>query len=503
MPPQDYVSQEASDIDSQIRKAQQELNQAKEDFFVGLTKSQAEALRAAKYYDLAANRLNGLLLNRDVAHKENIEGEGTVPGIDAHSVHRETLANQTNPCMEVSMSNGKGEEVDEISETGETGGDEAAGSPGVTGGSGDDDGHQPVSSPASRPPPPSTGGESDEAGGQDESEFESVEGWSENVLTEAGGEEGAEEALVEAYFAEADSQEFFPFLALLAPLAKAVLPSIVAGLGQAAGPRIQQLMARLRQRRKIRPKSEAGGDEAGAEAFDQEALAEALQQLEVIIGTDDRVQIQQTSAKPWRRICHLRIKAANGSNFLGTGFFIGPRTLITAGHCVYMSSQGGWVQSIEVSPGRNGNSRPYGKCDATSFRSVRGWVSNKSRDHDYGAIILPASCPTAKIGAFGYANYTDTYLKSKRLNTAGYPGDKPAGTMWFHGRKATGLTSRVITYDIDTAGGQSGSPVWLTANGKRKVVGIHTNGSPGGNSATRIVKPVFDNLSRWRSEGGS
>ena len=92
---------------------------------------------------------------------------------------------------------------------------------------------------------------------------------------------------------------------------------------------------------------------------------------------------------------------------------------------------------------------------------------------------------------------------NKHLNTAGYPGDKPSGTMWFNGRKAKAISDRVITYDIDTAGGQSGSAVWFKGlDNKRIVVGIHTNGASSGNSATRITKPVFDNIKKWRSEGG-
>jgi V8-like Glu-specific endopeptidase len=46
-------------------------------------------------------------------------------------------------------------------------------------------------------------------------------------------------------------------------------------------------------------------------------------------------QITNTREVPWKRIVHLAIEAADGMRFQGTGFLIGPCTIITAGHCVY------------------------------------------------------------------------------------------------------------------------------------------------------------------------
>ncbi|HEX2028461.1 MAG TPA: serine protease [Nitriliruptorales bacterium] len=223
---------------------------------------------------------------------------------------------------------------------------------------------------------------------------------------------------------------------------------------------------------------------------------------EVVIGTDDRVRISPATALPWRWICSLRITAADGSAWIGTGWLVGPRTLITAGHVVYIHSRGGWVRSIEVIPGRDGDSRPFGACTATSFRSVKGWTNKKKRSHDYGAVILPSDCRLgSEVGFFGFANLSQFSLLGLNVNLSGYPGDKPAGTQWWHARRVKWVTSRTLVYNIDTAGGQSGSPVWRLTDGKRHAVGIHTNGSSAGNSATRIAAPVFDNIKKWKAEG--
>ena len=42
----------------------------------------------------------------------------------------------------------------------------------------------------------------------------------------------------------------------------------------------------------------------------------------------------------WRVHCSLLITAADNSSWIGTGWFIGPRTLITAGHVVYITNSG-------------------------------------------------------------------------------------------------------------------------------------------------------------------
>ena len=233
-----------------------------------------------------------------------------------------------------------------------------------------------------------------------------------------------------------------------------------------------------------------------------ELLPQARELQEVIIGVDNRVRINNTTIYPWKAVCALKITAQDNSRWIGTGWLIAPRTVITAGHCVFMHDHGGWAKSIEVIPGLNDASRPYGSCTGTSFRSVLGWTQNKDRNYDYGAIILPQNCrPGARTGVFGLAVKDDAYLKASVLNLSGYPGDKGGNQQWFMALRTKAVSARVITYDIDTFGGQSGAPVWIKVGNTRTAVGIHTNGATSGNSATRIVLPVFNNLQSWKNMG--
>jgi len=223
--------------------------------------------------------------------------------------------------------------------------------------------------------------------------------------------------------------------------------------------------------------------------------------IEAIIGTDDRVQVGNTSTYPWSAIASLRITAADNSVWSGTGWFIGPHTVATAGHCVFIRNAGsanGWVKSIQVIPGRNGASQPFGSATSSSFVSVTGWTNNGDQEYDYGAIQLSTNLGNST-GTFGFGAYNDATLIASIANISGYPGDKPAGTQWFHARKVTSVGTRKVYYDVDTAPGQSGAPVWRFVDGKRYGIAIHAYGGTTSNSGTRITTGVFNNFVAWRA----
>jgi glutamyl endopeptidase len=220
-----------------------------------------------------------------------------------------------------------------------------------------------------------------------------------------------------------------------------------------------------------------------------------LPAIETICGADDRVRISPATALPWRLNCQLLITMANGGGSRCTGWLIGPRTLMTAGHCVFSHSAGGWARQIEVVPGMDAASRPFGSQVSRTLRSVTGWTSSANPEYDYGAIILPNA---TNLGFFGFASLPDADLRGMIGNNAGYPGDKPFGTQWFNADPISEVTARRLGYMIDTMGGQSGSAVWRLKDGARHAVGIHGyGGCP--NRAVRIISPVFNNMVTWKN----
>lgn len=236
------------------------------------------------------------------------------------------------------------------------------------------------------------------------------------------------------------------------------------------------------------------------------AFLTPVTQLESVLGADDRRLITPTTEAPWRAICALRITTRMGVQLVGTGWLINPRVVVTAGHCVYSHGLGGWMDSVEVIPALDFEARPLGSVVGTRLRSVDGWIRDRSPEYDFGAILLDQP---VQLGSefFTPLPLSDAELSGILANIAGYPSDREmASRLFYHARAVQSVGTRRLQYDVDTFGGQSGSPVWVTRpDGTRVVVAIHTNGiSPGVkfNSGTRITADVLQQLREWSAQVG-
>lgn len=223
---------------------------------------------------------------------------------------------------------------------------------------------------------------------------------------------------------------------------------------------------------------------------------------ETVCFPDERQQQLDTVSAPWSGNCLLVITLSGGSQALGTGWLMGPRLVVTAGHCVHAGAGGSFFQSVEVIPGANGPLQPFGAKVVASaeLRASSAWTATGSQALDYGAILLDAAF-TSGAGSspdlHPVSVKSDLELSSADVYLSGYPGDKLFGTQWSDDDPVFMVQSERLHYNLDTFGGQSGSAVIDIAD--QTAVGIHNyGGCP--NRCTRITGAVKADLDAWLVE---
>jgi V8-like Glu-specific endopeptidase len=224
------------------------------------------------------------------------------------------------------------------------------------------------------------------------------------------------------------------------------------------------------------------------------------QQSEIVGKVDSRTRIIKTANSPFRYICQIVTRKSNGTQWVGSGFFIGPRTILTAGHVVWDEYINKKIPNsmIFVTPARNGASKPFGTvCPINVVPSYSGFSnSDLANIKDYAIIHLsaPLGSTTGYFGrgkwekdSFGSSILTGGRLpvsvEPLKLNVCGYPGDKGGITQYssFNYSFSLRQNGRILSYLNDTKGGQSGGPVWIKRHpslGGRVVVGIHIAAGP-------------------------
>lgn len=194
-------------------------------------------------------------------------------------------------------------------------------------------------------------------------------------------------------------------------------------------------------------------------------------------------------------------------NVGGTGFIIGDHVIATAAHCVYNKDARIFMDNnIEIV---DENNNVIDSFHAESVHIPEDYVLNESYGlYDYALLYVP-SVDLSDYGMFSLGVAKDEFVTDsrKQVVVSGFPQEYPdgygSGPCEIRFKAAGNIYSQWnehhLYYTADTAGGDSGGPVYVeegfTANGQwysyKTVVGINKSSAGAYNTGVRITPELL------------
>lgn len=195
--------------------------------------------------------------------------------------------------------------------------------------------------------------------------------------------------------------------------------------------------------------------------------------ISAVIGADGRSRVTNTTIAPFSSVVQLLIFVDGGWSQC-TGTYVGPWTVLTAGHCL-RASDGSVARRITFNPARNGSTLPFGSfaCrndDAVSTNDYlaaipAAFASSADSNFDF-AVIDTFPCHVAQRWLGQPASNAGLWVNAGNTTYTlhGYPAMQCPGAPggWDYNCGMSGAAylngNWVETEHIDSSGGQSGGP---------------------------------------------
>ena len=217
-----------------------------------------------------------------------------------------------------------------------------------------------------------------------------------------------------------------------------------------------------------------------------------------IIGSDDRVTVDDTYQYPFSAIAYEVISAPCGCSWTGTGFMVRPNVLLTAAHCLVCVEHNKPADNISLFFGYHPDgSYEYGYFGPTTYwygtSFPDGTYKGEDNGWDYGIVVLQENVGDYT-GFFGVKSAPDKKINSSQFTVAGYRD----GTLKYDTDSAHTSGEHVIQIQADALAGNSGSPLYDDAS---YAYGIYVASStnPPENFCCRITDDIIWEIKEMES----
>ena len=232
---------------------------------------------------------------------------------------------------------------------------------------------------------------------------------------------------------------------------------------------------------------------------------------ESLIGEDTRNEITDTMSGSYRKIGEFDYQDYYEGGCSGS--VVGSDFVLTAAHCIYDFPNGQFTNAKTFNPARynDGNGgmpedtlEPYGQFEVDSWMIYSEYSDYGSPYYDIALVKLKPIDGKSIGEIVGTMKMVDPNdgIDKETADVVGYPADKMSGTMWSSGIPCgdwvySTTNSFRIKHTCDTYGGQSGAPMFDTADDT--VFGVHTHGDDGSgyNQGTALNAHHMGNLEYW------
>ncbi|MBT3471756.1 MAG: trypsin-like serine protease [Gammaproteobacteria bacterium] len=227
-----------------------------------------------------------------------------------------------------------------------------------------------------------------------------------------------------------------------------------------------------------------------------------------IQGDDDRLAITAAAGStPFSAYVQVVARFSDGTLSQGSGVMVGANDVLTVAHAIYSQDHGGWASQIQVTPGRYGDQKPLGVFDGSQISTPLEWQNSAAIGHDYGMISLDTDIGYVTGWVeYGHAD-TPADLVGYTLSTVGYPEDKGGNSQYFSQGTVDSTTTDTFRFedDLDTMGGQSGSPVVYNSGGSDIVLGLvgHELSDHSQNIVVALSADSVEQIQTWAADNST